>query len=99
MITRFPSRYSRSTSSWPRVSIRMDRPSARITAAPAGGSTASFIQRSNGSSHRLPIRHILELKRMEPLVVTALQQELIMRARFDDGATIHDDDPVRPLHR
>jgi hypothetical protein len=77
----------------------MDRPSARITAAPAGGKTVSFNQHSSDFSHWLPIREILKLEGMETLVLAAPQQELVMRARLHDGAAIQHDDPVGSLDR
>src|SRR6476469_9923103 len=98
-MTRLPSWYSRSTCSWPRVSIRIERPSARITATPAGGSSASFNQRSSGFRSCSAIRHILELEGGEPLVLTAPQQEFVVGSRFDNRAAIQDDDPVGPLNR
>src|SRR5690348_6555453 len=94
-----PSRYSASTCSCPCDSIRMDRPNPRMIAAPIGGNTDSLSQVSTGFSKWLPIRRILKLHRMEPFIVAATKQQLVMGTHFDDRTAIQHDDPIGTLNR
>src|SRR5512147_1042476 len=94
-----PLRYSASTCSWPRVSMRIDRPSARITAVPIGGSSESLSQVSTGFRSGLPIGHILKLHSVEPLILPSAKQQFVVGSDLDDRTAIHDHDPIGPLYR
>src|ERR1043165_2958327 len=93
-----PCRYNASTCSWPCESIRMDRPSPRITAAPIGGSTESFSHVSTRFRARLRIRHILELHCMKSLVLSPSSKELVMRPHFDNRASVQHHDSISLLN-
>src|SRR5918995_2126405 len=97
-MTRCPARYNPSTCSCPRVSMCIDQARVRMTAAPIGGNTESLSQVSSDGSNPLLIRHVLELQRVEPFVVAALDQELVMGSYLHDGAAVQDDNPVGPLN-
>jgi hypothetical protein len=47
----------------------------------------------------LRIWNILELHRMEPLVLSPTAKQLIVRSLFDDRASGHDHDPIGLLNR
>jgi hypothetical protein len=47
----------------------------------------------------LRIRHILKLHRMEPLVLSPMSKQLIVRPHFDDQSPGQNDDPIGSLNR
>jgi len=47
----------------------------------------------------LRIGHILELHRMEPLVLPPAAKQLVVSPHFDDRALGQDHDPIGPLNR
>src|SRR5688500_3959563 len=99
MIIRCPARYNASTCSCPRVSIRIERPKARTTETPTGGTTESLSHVVTSLIQSLLIRHILKLHGVKPLIVAAPDEKLVVGSRLHDSPPVHDDNSVGPLDR